>query len=201
MKKALIILLLIPVFSYTQITEELDFISPIQEGVFAVKNGELWGFINNHGDLVIDYRGDLVLTNVGDKNYPVFKNNRCLISEIKAGFTYFGYIDKTGKTVIAPQFLNATNFNNDYAVAIELVMEKLGRNEVLGKNVIFHKYFEVLIDPDGNVKQYLNPEGINVVLDKKYLAKPPKITSKQLSNKLYSVLNINKKWSVVRVSD
>ena len=49
MKKLAIVLitaLLIPVFAFTQTTEEFDLITPYNEGVAAVKKNNQWGFIN-----------------------------------------------------------------------------------------------------------------------------------------------------------
>ena len=140
--------------------------------------------------------GDLVLTETDGLKYPIFKNNRCLISKIKDGISYFGYIDKTGNTVIEPKFLNAINFNNNKAIALGILKEELGSNDILGKNVVSYRYFEVIIDTDGNVDTYLNPKGINVVLDKDYLKTPPEITSKQISNNLFVVRTKNSKWMI-----
>ncbi len=199
MKKLAIVLitaLLIPVFAFTQTTEEFDLITPYNEGVAAVKKNNQWGFINNIGDVIINFRDDLVLTKTNDGNYPAFKNNRCLISIKKEGISYFGYIDKTGKTVIEPRFLNALNFNNNETIALELIKEKLGENEVLGKNVVNYTYHEVIIDSNGTNIIYLNPKGVNVVLDNKFLKKPPKITSKFISKDMVAVMSENKKWVI-----
>lgn len=201
LKKVLVILLLIPFFSFSQTAEELDFVAPFSDGVAAIKKANSWGFINDKGAIVINFRNDLVLTQFGDSNYPIFKNNRCLISEKKDGITYFGYIDKTGKTVIAPKFLNASNFKNNEAIALELIKNELGENEILGKNIVYYRYFNVTIDSDGNIKNYLNPKGVNVVLDKKYLRKPPKITSKKIYDNIYAVFNENKKWTIVTTNN
>ena len=197
MKKLLIILLFIPVIAYAQTTEQLDFIAPFSDDVAAVKKGDSWGFINKKGAIVIDFRNNLVLTEVDGSKYPIFKNNRCLISENKNGITYFGYINKTGKTVIAPKFLNATNFNNNKAIALDIAKEKLGTNKVLGKDVINYRYYEVIIDIDGSIEHYLNPEGIHITLDKKFLRTPPEITSKRISDNIYAVITENKKWKIV----
>ena len=199
MKKAAIILitaLLISVFSFSQTTEELDDVSLFNDGVAAIKKDNQWGFINENGDVTINLRDDLVLTNTNDGDYPIFKDNRCLISKKKEGVTYFGFIDKTGKIVIEPKFLNALNFNNNQTIALELVKEKLGGNDVLGKNVVNYKYFEVVIDSTGTIKHYLNPEGVHVVLDKKYIKNPPKITSKLISDDLVATHNKNTKWLI-----
>lgn len=149
MKKLLIILLIIPVIAYAQTTEQLDFIAPFSDDVAAVKKGDSWGFINEKGTIVIAFRDDLVLSEIDGYKYPVFKNNRCLISQNKNGITYFGYIDKTGKTVITPKFLNASNFNNNKAIVLDITKEKLGTNSVLGKNVVNYRYYEVTIDSHG----------------------------------------------------
>ena len=196
MKKALIILLLIPVFSLAQTSKELDFIAPFNDGLAAIKKDNSWGFINKKGVIIINFRDDLVLTKTDYGKYPVFHNNRCLISEKKDGIQYFGYIDKTGKKIIETKFLNASNFNNDVALALEVLSQTMGKNDILNKPIVNYKYFEVIIDTKGNVKEYLNPKGINIALDKKFLKKPPKITSKFISEDLVTVLNENNKWVI-----
>lgn len=201
MKKQLFILLVIPVLAFAQTKEALDFVAPFNDGVSAVKKDNSWGFINDKGDIIIPFRNDLVLTQIDGNNYPVFKNNRCLISEKKEGISYFGYIDKSGKTVIEPSFLNASNFNNSKAIALHIIKEKLGNNDVLGKTIVNYRYYEVTIDVNGNIENYLNPKGLNVVLDKKFLRKPPKITSKIISERIYAVMSENNKWKIVRVDN
>ncbi|MDA9069223.1 WG repeat-containing protein [Algibacter sp.] len=194
MKKALITLLLIPVFALTQTLEELDFIAPFNDGVAAIKKDNSWGFINDKGAILINFRDDLVLTETDYGHYPEFNNNRCLISEEKEGILYFGYIDKRGKKVIETKFLNASNFNKNETIALQLIKKELGENDVLGKNVVNYRYYEVIIDTNGTIKNYLNPKGVNVVLDEKFLKKPPKITSKLISDDLFATLNENNKW-------
>jgi len=196
MKKALIALLLIPVFALAQTLEELDFIAPFNDGVAAIKKDNSWGFINDKGAILINFRDDLVLTETDYGHYPEFNNDRCLISEKKEGILYFGYIDKRGKKVIETKFLNASNFNKNETIALQLIKKELGENDVLGKNVVNYRYYEVIIDTNGAIKNYLNPKGVNVVLDEKFLKKPPKITSKLISDDLFATLNENNKWVI-----
>ena len=59
-----------------------------------------------------------------------------------------------------------------------------------------YRYYEVIIDTNGMIKNYLNPKGVNVVLDEKFLKKPPKITSKLISDDLFATLNENNKWVI-----
>lgn len=200
MKKQLIIFLIIPVFVLAQTTEKLDFIAPFNEGVAAVKKDKSWGFIDDKGNIIIPFRDDLVLTEANGYKYPIFKNNRCLISEIKGDTTYFGYIDKKGETVIEPEFLNALNFYNNRAIALELRKENIGKNDLLNKNIVYYRYYEVIIDTKGNIKEYLNPAGVNIVLDKKFLRSLPKITSKFISNNLVATANKNGKLVIQSIN-
>ena len=49
---------------------------------------------------------------------------------------YYGYIDITGKEIIPPQFLNATNFVDGYAIIIAPSNEIIGFNEILKKDIV-----------------------------------------------------------------
>lgn len=202
MKKVIImfaLLVLIPVSSYTQTIESIDYISSFNDGVAAIKKNNQWAFINNDGDIVVNFRDDLVSTKSSDGDYPIFKNGRCLILKEKDGISYFGYINALGKTVIEPKFLNATNFNNNIATALELVKKEVGQNPALGKNVVYYKYFEVTIDTQGNVKNYLIQEGVNIALDEKFIPKPPEFTTKLISDNLVAVKNEDGIWTIKKI--
>lgn len=194
----LVVLFLIPVFVGAQSIENLDFISPFNDGLSAIKKDNQWAFINQEGAIVINFRNDLVTTKFNDGNYPVFVNNRCLIMKGINGISYFGYIDASGKTIIDTQFLNAQNFQNNEAIVLKLTEEFIGKNDVLGKNIVQYKYYEVIIDTDGNINQYLTPKGFNTVLDKKYIKTPPKITSRRISDNLYAIYGENKNWTIIK---
>lgn len=194
----LVVLFLIPVFVVAQSIENLDFISPFNDGLSAIKKDNQWAFINQEGAIVINFRNDLVTTKFNDGNYPVFVNNRCLIMKEINGISYFGYIDTSGKTIIDTQFLNAQNFQNNEAIVLKLTEEFIGKNDVLGKNIVQYKYYEVIIDTDGNINQYLTPKGFNTVLDKKYIKTPPKITSRRISDNLYAIYGENKNWTIIK---
>ncbi|AUC81127.1 WG repeat-containing protein [Lacinutrix sp. Bg11-31] len=199
MKKAAILvftLIIIPFLGYTQ---NIDYISPFHNDVAAIKKGDQWAFINTEGDILVAFRNDLVLTNVNSKSYPIFKKERCLITYKKEGISYYGYIDKSGKTIIEPQFLNATNFDFDFAIALELMKEDIGKNK-LNINVYYYKYFEVLIDTNGKITKYLDPDNATyIALDKSSLIKAPSITSKLLSNTIFATLGKTKKWTIQKI--
>ena len=198
MKNILIVLLLLPLIGVTQTLENIDYISPFHNEVAAVKKGTEWAFINKEGETVIDFRNDLVLTKTDNENYPIFNSERSLIANKKNGITYFGYIDKSGKTVIEPQFLNATNFKNDVAVVLNLVKKQLGGNELM-KNVVSYHYFEVVIEKDGKINQYLTEDPIHITLTKEKMKNTPVITSKLISNNLVAVKANNNKWILKKI--
>ena len=83
----------------------------------------------------MDFRNDLVPTKTDNASYPIFSNDKCLIVEVKDGVNYYGYIDKSGKTIITPQFLNATNFKYEKAIALKIHKETIGYNDIFKKAV------------------------------------------------------------------
>lgn len=204
MKKAIILLIAIlatPILSFTQSIDNLEYISPFHEGLAAIKKDGQWAFINTEGDIVVDFRNDLVFTKSNDRYYPIFSDGRCLMEQKKEDISYFGYIDTLGKIIIEPQFLNATNFSNGKAIALKLDKEIVAKNRALGKDVVYYKYFEVTIDTTGVIEDYLTQKGVNIVLDKDYLRKPPQITSKQIGENLYAIKRKNNTWSIINYND
>jgi hypothetical protein len=188
-------------FSYAQNLENVDFVSPIHENRIAVNKGNQWAFMDSDGDIVINYRTDLVLTNTENGHYPLFINGRCLIMKKKDDISYFGYIDTDGKTIIEPQFLNATNFQNDMAIVLLLKRTDINRNTALKKPVVTYDYFPVIIDLSGNVIMYMSTEPTHVILSSNYLRKLPVIEAKFISKTLIAVMNSQKKWSVININD
>lgn len=190
---------LFPLMGLTQPIENIDYISPFKNGVAAVKSNEAWGFINEKGNLVIDFRSDLVTTNFEDGTYPAFIDERCLIEKRMNGISYFGFIDKSGNVIVEPVYLNATNFDDGLAIVLELIKVKVGENTALGKTVAYDKYLEAIIDVEGNIVQYVSPNRVSVILDKDYLKSPPKIKSKRISEFLYAYYNEDHTWTVVAI--
>ena len=203
MKRVVILFLLTfltPFIGFTQTSISFDYVSPFYEGFSAVKKGNQWAFINTEGVFVIDFRDDLVSTKINNEEYPIFKNNRCIIVKEENKISYFGYIDSSGKTVINPTFLNATNFQNSIAIVLKLNKEKAGFNNVLGKNIVYYTYLEIITNKEGEIKENLTAPK-NVVLSKKNLSKPPKITSKFLSDKLVLILDEHQKWIIKKIAN
>ncbi|WP_203295444.1 WG repeat-containing protein [Luteirhabdus pelagi] len=199
MKKFVIALLLIPYLGIAQTLENLDYISPFNDGVAAIKKGNEWGFIDQEGKLIIDFRNDLVVTKTDNANYPIFEDDRCLIAHHKDGVLYYGYINKEGETVIAPQFLNATNFNNKKAIALKVHKETIGYNDIFKKDVVSYHYFEVVIDKTGTTIDHLTQLALHVSPQNIKNSGSPTITSKFISANLVAVKGNNSKWQIKKI--
>lgn len=195
-----ILITLIPIFVFSQTSDRLDYVSPFNEGFSSVKKGDQWAFINTKGDIVIDFRNDLVLSKINNENYPVFKSSRCLISIKKEGITYFGYIDTSGETIIKPQFLNAKNFNNNRAIVVKFYRDILGENNVLQKQVVRYESLEVLIDENGTKLHHLT-KAKGLALSRNYISKPPKIKSKFLTEDLIAIPVEGRKWKIKKLDN
>lgn len=200
MKNAIFtLLLLFPFLGISQTLENLDYISPFHNGLAAVKKGDQWAFIDQSGDIIINFRNDLVTSKFDDENYPVFHDDRCLIKSEKNGISYFGYINSQGETTIEPQFLNAGNFSNNIAVVLKLNKDVIAKNSALGKDVVYYKYFMVTIDKNGNTLQYLNEKGTNVTLDKSFLKNPPSLKAKKLTDRIVAIKSDNNTWTIKKL--
>lgn len=188
---------------FSQLMDGIDQLSPFHDGLASVKKGNLWGFMDTKGELVVDFRDDLVSTTTDAEwelagtelsGYPVFRENRCLIRKEIDGIFYYGYIDKSGKEVIAPTYVNATNFQNGHAIVMVYSKEVVGKNQLLGKDVVAHKVEEMVIDTSGKVVTPLFNEKNYV--PEKMRTSPPPITGKFLGNNLVAVQNEDQKWVI-----
>ena len=149
MKKAifsLIMAVLTAFLGFSQTTiQNIEYFSPEQEGVFAIKKGDQWGFIGTSGNLIIPLRDDLVASKNNNEDYPIFKDGKCLIKKEIEGVTHFGFIDKNGKTIIEPQFINVTNFNKGKAIILKKATQKIGQNNVLGKTLLRRNWEDIIL--------------------------------------------------------
>ncbi|EZH74774.1 hypothetical protein ATO12_08520 [Aquimarina atlantica] len=212
MKNVLILfmsILIFPFSGFTQVLIDIEEITPFHEEVAAIRKGNKWAFINTNGEIIIDYRDDLVWHSNPEATtkkksqkqfipYPSFSEGLCMIKQMKNGVYYYGYIDKRGKTSILPEFLNATSFNKGYAIVLKVSKEELGRNHLLHKKVVSYSYDEVIIDSSGTVKIHLTAPK-NFTLTKNKLKWPPAIESHFIAPNLVAVKNKNNSWNLQNV--
>ena len=194
MKNLLIIIICLSIQSigFAQLLSDIDEVSTLNEHLLAIKKDNKWGFINDKGVLVIDFRDGFVLEN---KLHPLFNSKRCLIKKNNGDQYLFGYLDMNGNEVIKPQYLNASNFKNGYAIVITLFKDTVGYNEVLEKCITKFTLEEYIIDTDGNTVKYLeNPR--NCIPSEVTLYKPPNFNSKFIGPHLIAVLKKDNKWDI-----
>jgi len=203
----LLLMMFLPWVCMAQTVTDIDFAAPVEDGYAAVRKGNLWGFINEEGVLVIPFRSDLVANEkptekvdlgVASLSYPAMIENRSIIKTLKGGIYYYGFIDQNGKTIIDPQFLNVSTFKNGLALALKLEETVLGRNEPLGKRVVSYDYQVVLINYNGEVTKYLaGPFHISLSPEKVKTAPP--IVAKDISENLIAVRMPNNQWSIFKL--
>ena len=203
----LTVFLMIPLLTFSQVIQDLDFIGPANEGHIPVLKNNKWGFINSQGEVAVNFRSDLIhntktssKTDVGvaSQQIPCMRDGRIIIRKVIDQIPYYGFIDSSGKTVIEPEFLNVSNFNNGYALALKIEEKFLGRNDLLDITIKSYNYDVVLIDREGEVKQYLAgpfPVGISM----KKLREAPRIEARWVSEDLIAVKNPQKKWGIHKI--
>ena len=106
---------------HSEYTSVEDFI----DGLARVKKNDLYGFVNEAGEAVIE---------------PKFKRVGCCfllgLTGFKSDNDKWGYIDKKGNVVIEPQFDNIELFDWDSGLAVVMVNQKKGYINTQGEFVI-----------------------------------------------------------------
>lgn len=200
MKRSLLILLLIanlPICLNAQVLTKIDKVTPFQDGLGGVKKGASWGFINDKGNLVIDYRNDIAVL---PDEAPMFSDGLCLIQEVKDGITFYGYINAKGEKVISADYLAATPFKNGYARVIKHYKEDTGAINAMGKKIVNYSYNELVIDTNNKIIQLLQGPN-NLLFDSLQLQKnPPVITSLFINDNLIAVREKDNTYTVYKIN-
>lgn len=216
MKRAYVlvaILLALPLAGWGQTIEainaptikDLNQVAPFHEGLAAVRKGSQWGFINSDGKLVVDFRGDLVwnehpdpqANGVGAIAYPRFRDGRCPIKVMgEDGIPLYGFIDTGGKTVIAPEFLNVTEFEGGLALGIYYKKTFRGKSN-FQLNIYEHSFTEVVLNPAGEMIWPL-AERQNIIMQARQY-KTPAIQARILEDRLVAVESAPEKWEIRKI--
>lgn len=203
---SIIAFLLLPVLLYTQELTDLDEIAPYSEGLAAVRKGDQWGFIDKHGELVINFRNDLVWNldandsklDITGVRYPQFKNGRCLIRELlkEEEIWVYGFIDTSGNTVIKPEFLNVTQFDQGYVVGIMMTKTFRGKNN-FQLNLYQYSFSEVVVDTAGDIMRLISRRDHILMTKRRY--KLPLLRAKLVNPELVLVKNDKDKWEILKL--
>lgn len=190
----------------SQTIKNIDEIAPFSEGLAAVRQGDQWGFINEEGTMVINFRNDIYWNRNADtsKNdisgvrFPMFNEGRCLITKtVEEGVPVYGFIDVHGKIVLEPQLLNVYPFKDGYTTAVLFEKVMKGRNE-FNLNIYEFKFHDVLLDTSGNILEFFNKRD-NIQMTKKRYGMPA-IGARRLSDGLVAIYTKDQGWEVRKLT-
>lgn len=197
---------ILPIALVAQKLKGIDEIATFSEGLAAVRQGEQWGFINEEGTLVIDFRNDVYWNKNADTSkldisgvgYPMFNEGRCIITkEVEDGVPLYGFMDTKGNTVIDAQFLNVYPFKHGYTTG--LLFDKIFKGENEFKLKIYEfKFFDVLLDVSGNIEEYFESRQNIEMTIRRY--EMPSIGVKWLADGLVAVHIKNQGWEVRKIT-
>lgn len=209
MKRFIVLMMLVLTFLPPIVAQDLkgiDEIAPFSEGLAAVRQGEKWGFINEEGTLVIDFREDVYWNSNADTDkldisgvrYPIFKEGKCLITKnVEDGVPLYGFIDSKGNIVIEPKFLNVYPFTNGYTTGVLFDKTLKGENEFKLKIYEF-KFFDVLLDTSGNIEEYFEKRSNIQMTKRRYQI--PSIGVKRIADGLVAVHIKDQGWEVRKLT-
>lgn len=203
----LFIIAFLPFLTCAQGLQGFDDIAPFSEGLAAVRKGNQWGFINTGGDLVIEFRSDLVWQKEAVKNkadvrgiaYPRFKNGRCMIQKQleEEKIVMYGFIDPSGKVVIEPEYLNLTEFDGDYALGILFTKTFRGENN-FGLRIFDYKFSEVVLNTGGEIMRLIEQRNNIQMAARRYTL--PELQTRILAENLLAVKSPENKWKLLKLA-
>ncbi len=191
---------------YSQTIKNIDEIAPFSEGLAAVRQGNQWGFINEEGTMVINFRNDIYWNQDADTSkddisgvrFPMFNEGRCLITKnVEEGVPVFGFIDTKGNVVLEPQLLNVYPFKDGYTTAVLFEKTMKGKNE-FNLNIYDFKFHDVMLDTSGEILEFFNRR-YNIQMTKKRYQRPT-IGVKRLSKGLVAVHAKNQGWEIRKLT-
>jgi|TARA_R110002020_G_scaffold398057_2_gene608109 hypothetical protein len=209
MKKYIIsafIMLMLPNVFHSQTVKNIDEIAPFSEGLAAVRQGNQWGFINEEGTMVIDFRNDIYWNKDADTSkkdisgvqYPMFNEGRCLITKIvEDGVPVYGFIDTKGNVVLEPQLLNVYPFKDGFTTAVLFEKSMKGKNE-FNLDIYEFKFHDVMLDTSGEIIEFFNRR-YNIQMTKRRYQMPA-MGVKQLSAGLVAVYTQDQGWEVRKIT-
>ena len=187
--------------------KELDEVGPFSEGLAAVRKDGKWGFIDQEGNLVIDFRDDVVWNQNAEESqgdikairYPKFKNGLCAIQEIKdEGIPYYGFMDTQGKIVIEPEYLNVTGFEDDRAIGIYCRRTFRGKNN-FQLNIYEYAFTEVILNTQGEIIWPISKRENISMIKRRY--QTPNLTASFISPDLILVKTGDNDFHISNISE
>jgi hypothetical protein len=108
----------------------------------------------------------------------------------------YGFIDKSGKVVIEPEYLNATEFENGYAVAILFTKSFRGENR-FQLRIYDHKFSEVILNTSGEIMRLIEQRNNIQMSPRRYTL--PELRTRILAPELLAVKGEANTWDIRKV--
>lgn len=187
-----------------QLPESLDEVAPFNEGLAAIRKGKQWGFIDDLGNIIIDFRDDIYwnpeadqsLQGVNGVRFPQFSNGLCMVRTFVDDIAVYGFINTEGELVIEHEFLNVNPFKN--GVTTGIIYEKVFRGQNEFKLDIYEfKFHEVIMDDSGKIIEFLGRR-YNIQM-KKSRYNLPNINTQILNDKLVA-FKTEGNWAIKKLN-
>jgi hypothetical protein len=108
----------------------------------------------------------------------------------------YGFIDASGQTVIAPEYLNLTEFRDGRALGIMVKKTFRGKNK-FQLNIYDYSFTEVVLNTQGEILWPIG-EPQNILMDRRRYELPG-LSAKILSEDLLAVESAPGKWELRRM--
>lgn len=135
------------------------------------QEGLAWVVLENGAPSAINKNGEIIFTLKEAEDVSLFSEDLAAFSKIDSTNTIWGFVDKSGKQVINPQFTNVGSFH-DGKCAVQNKEGKWGYIDKSGKIIINHQFDSALKFKDGKAIVNLDEKDGVIDEDGKYIINP-----------------------------
>ena len=135
------------------------------------QEGVAWVVTDNGAPSAIDHKGEIKFVLKEAENVRLFSEDLAAFSKVDSTATIWGFVDKSGKQIINPQFDEVGDFH-DGKCAVKNKEGKWGYIDKSGKIVINHQFNSVAAFHDGKAVVYLDQKAGVIDQEGKYTINP-----------------------------
>lgn len=135
------------------------------------QEGVAWVVLENGAPSIIDHRGEVKFVLKEAENVRLFSEGIAAFSKVDSTATIWGFVDKSGKQIINPQFDEVGDFH-DGKCAVKNKEGKWGYIDKSGKIVINHQFHSAAAFKDGQAVVTLDDKAGVIDNDGKYTINP-----------------------------
>lgn len=146
-------------------------INAIYKDATVFQEGLAWVIVDNGAPSAIDKNGEIKFTIKEAENVRLFSEDLAAFSKIDSTNTIWGFVDKSGKQVINPQFDAVGDFSNGKC-AVKNKDGKWGYIDKSGKIIINYQFDSAGIFNDGKAVVQLDEKTGVIDEDGKYIINP-----------------------------